>query len=102
MKFMIFISTFSLLMALSACAHENKTNTLDARYKKCVNDPECSTEKRLQLVNEMADYLRYELRRMNRNCINKDYEDCLSVQSNDLEQWHKINSHMLDIMKSME
>mgnify|MGYP000977299126 CR=1 FL=1 len=102
MRFNLFISFFGLLVVLSACAHENNPESLDARYDKCMSDPQCSTEERLQLMNEMADYLRYELRRMDRKCIDYHYEDCISIQSDDFEQWHKINNYMLDMMKSME
>ena len=102
MKYILVVSLLSFVVMMTACAHKNEPYTLDARYESCMNNPDCSPEERMELINEMADYLRYELRRMNRNCINRNYEDCISTQSNDFEQWHKINNHMLNVIKSME
>jgi hypothetical protein len=102
MKHILAVSLLFTIFVVSSCAHKDNSNTLDVRYEACMNNPDCSPEERMELIDEMADYLRYELRRMNKNCMNKNYEDCVSTQSDDFEQWHKINNYMLDIIESME
>lgn len=76
--------------------------SIEQRHMECVDDPDCTLEERLMLMEEMNDEMAAMLERMNETCMELDYEACIDPRSAANEQWHKMHNHSGEMMFSME
>lgn len=97
----VVMTTFS---AQAQKASDKKENMmLEQRYQSCIKDRDCPAQEQWKLMGEMHERMMQSFRNMDRNCHNMDYRDCFGVQDKqDREQWHKMHSHMYDMMRHME
>ncbi len=77
-------------------------SSLDQRYMECMDGTECHTRDRLQIMQDMNNEIRKTMNQMSQACMNMNYIDCMEPQRSERQQWHKMHSHMHDMMKTME
>lgn len=75
---------------------------LETRYQNCLDDPNCTIQEHLMLMEEMGKEMDSMLQKMNRTCMDMDYSDCISPRSVQNEEWHKLHNHIGQMMANME
>lgn len=91
-----------------AFAQENGTKeavqlSLEERYQKCMDDKDCTAQERWMIIDDMAHEMRTTQQHMRDTCRDMQFKnDCLGTQEKEREQWHKMHTHMRDMMRSME
>ncbi len=73
-------------------------DSLDDRYSKCLSEPECPLQLRLQLVDELHLRMGQIMRRVERNCAKAQYRQCVFSQTPDLREWRRRDTQMADMM----
>ncbi len=77
-------------------------SSIENKFEKCMNDPDCSLKERLQIVSDIGNDMDASVQRMRQTCAIMDYNECISPQRDETQQWYKMNSHAREMMKSME
>jgi len=98
------ISGLSLLSLAQGAAGQSPQAAFlpDPRFELCIGNPLCTTQTRLQIVEDMSDGMRGALQRIRQTCAVMNYRDCIGPQMEDMRQWRKMDDHARDMMQAVE
>jgi hypothetical protein len=115
MKLKIVLAAFVLATSMSTPASAqdeakiysiqyNKTETasFDRRYNKCIAEPNCPMQLRLQLMDELYNKLGQTMGSIKHTCERANYHHCVGDKQADVREWHRVNDRMTELMKYIE
>lgn len=76
--------------------------SIDARFDNCVSNGNCTVQEHMGLLRDMNNDMRESIARMEQPCEAKDYNQCMTQQSEERTRWHKLYGQMGEVMQSME
>ncbi len=76
--------------------------TLEERFQKCIGNPDCPLEERLQIMSEMSDSMHSSIMGMDQFCRGLQYsKDCIGPRNERAQHWRMMNRHMKEMMGSI-
>jgi len=80
---------------------ENKTS-LDDRTSACLKDNSCSTQVRLQIIQEENDAMNDHFQKIHQACADANFQNCIDKQKDDVQAWYSAQDNMQHLMHSIE
>lgn len=80
---------------------ENKM-PLEDRFTQCLKSESCSTQARMQIIQEENDEMNMYFQKLHQGCADANFKNCVDSQKEHVQKWHEANNHMRQMMKSME
>ena len=71
-------------------------------FRKCVNDKACTLQARLQLMDDLYVQMGGDMRQINKECALAGYKDCINSQQKAVQDWHRAEIQMVDLMWVIE
>jgi len=79
---------------------ENKA-PLDERFLACMKNNDCSTQVRLQIIQEETDAMNDHFQKIHQACADANFQDCIDKQKDDVQAWYSAQNNMQQVMRSM-
>lgn len=79
---------------------ENKA-PLDERFSECIKTNDCSTQVRLQIIQEETDAMNDHFQKIHQACADANFQDCIDKQKDDVQAWYAAQNNMQQMMRSM-
>ena len=98
---LLMLAAIALSMGHAAFA-QNSAIPSEQYVGRCLADPDCTTQERLQIMADMSDRMRESVKRINQTCMDMKFKGCISRQHDEIENWHKMNDQMGDMMLAIE
>jgi len=85
----------------SAAAGDNK-DALNERFTECINNTNCSTQVRLQIIQEETDAMNDHFQKIHQACADANFVDCASKQNDDIQAWFSAQNNAQELMRSVQ
>jgi hypothetical protein len=85
----------------SGAAAENQAQ-LEERFGQCLKNPSCTTQARLQIIQEENDRMNEHFQKIHQACADSDFQDCIGSKKSDVDAWYKAQDNMQKMMASLE
>lgn len=79
-------------------AQEQLNNQFDA----CINNKNCSTRARLQIIQEENDEMNNRFQKIHQACADVNFENCVGSQKKNVDAWYAAQNKMQKLMQSMQ
>jgi hypothetical protein len=85
----------------SAAAGDNK-DALNERFTECINNINCSTQVRLQIIQEETDAMNDHFQKIHQTCADANFQNCASKQNDDIQGWFSAQNNAQELMRSVQ
>lgn len=85
----------------SAAAGDNK-DALNERFTECINNINCSTQIRLQIIQEEADAMNDHFQKVHQACADANFQNCASKQNDEIQAWFTAQNNAQELMRSVQ
>ena len=100
------LAAFVMLSVVYTCAVEQASaedgTQLDQHFNACMGNKDCSTQARLQIIQEENDEMKGRFQKIHQVCADKNFKDCIDGQKNDVDAWYAAQDKMQKLMQSIQ
>lgn len=75
---------------------------LEERFDQCLKNSACTTQTRLQIIQEENDRMNDHFQKIHQACADSDFQDCIAGKKADVDAWYQAQDNMQKMMASLE